>query len=133
MLIYVKEEKGIMLKNKKKGKYNIMPITIKESKGYKNSIKKIKNNYEAKDKIEKIISYLEVINSFEEIKNDVVLKMYGYEELREDLSGYYRFGIDKNSKTGKLRLLFSKIDNNAIQLEYISTEHYRDFKRYLRD
>lgn len=109
-----------------------MSVIIKETTGYKNSIKKIKSNYDAKSKLEKIISYIEALNNLDEIKNDIILKMYGYEELRSDLSGYYRFGIDKNSNTGKLRLIFSKIDNHTIQLEYVSDEHYQDFKRYLR-
>ncbi|MBO4245566.1 MAG: hypothetical protein J5892_02350 [Bacilli bacterium] len=101
--------------------------------GYKNSLKKIKKNYDAMDKLNKVLSHMEVVHDFKDLKNHVISDQYGFEELKGDLTGYYRFSIDKNSKSGKLRLLFSCPDNYSIRLEYISDEHYEDFKRYLRN
>ena len=107
-------------------------MTIIETSGYKNSYKKIKNNHDIVNKLEKIITYIEYIDCFDKFEKDEVLKMYGFEMLRGDLSCYYRFGLDKNSKIGKTRLIFSKVNENTIKLEYISRNHYEDFKRFLR-
>ena len=108
-------------------------MIIKESSGYNNSKAKIKKNYDAKEKLSSVLSHVEGCNSFNDLKFNPISYTYGYEELRSDLSGYFRFGIDKNSKTGKLRLIFSVLDENIIRLEYITDEHYDDFKRYLRE
>ena len=104
---------------------------ISETTGYKNSLKKIKKNYEAKGKLNAVISHIETVDDYEKLKNHEVSSLYGFEELKDDLSGYCRFSIDKNGKNGKLRLIFS-CSNDSIKLEYISNEHYEDFKRYLR-
>lgn len=106
-------------------------MKIEENKGYKNSKNKIKKNYDAQNKLSKVISHIEATKDIADLKSNVLSYIYGYEELRNDLSGFYRFGIDKNSKTGKLRLIFS-ISENKIYLEYISDKHYEDFKKYLK-
>ena len=106
-------------------------MNIKETTGYKNSKNKIKKNYDAQNKLSKIISHIEATKDINDLKTNVLSYIYGYEELKNDLSGYHRFGIDKNSKTGKLRLIFS-ISNNTIYIEYISDNHYEDFKKYLK-
>lgn len=106
-------------------------MIISETPGYKNSSKKIKKNYEAKHKLNKVLNHIESVYNYKELKENPISNTYGFEELKDDLAGYCRFSIDKNRKSGKLRLIFSCI-NDSIQLEYISDNHYEDFKRYLR-
>lgn len=108
-------------------------MKINETSGYKNTKRKIKKNYEANDKLNKILTHISNVNSFEMLVNHVISKIYGFEVLKEDLTGYYRFSLDKNSNSGKYRLLFSYSESdNSITLEYISDNHYEDFKKYLR-
>lgn len=76
-----------------------------------------------------MISHIEAAKDFDELKNHPISYIYGLEILRGDLSGFYKFIIDQ--KNSKLRLLFS-YENNVLILEFISDEHYVDFKRYLR-
>jgi len=110
----------------------VQMMTIIETTGYKNTKRKIKNNFDVQKKLDKVLSHIEAVKNFKELKHSDISKLYGFKELSSDLSGYYRFGIDKNSKVGKYRLLFTTIDECTIQLEFISDEHYEDFKRYLR-
>ena len=86
---------------------------------------------EAMEKLNRVINHIEDVNNYCDLKNSEVSWTYGFEELKEDLSGYCRFSIDKNGRNGKLRLIFS-CSNDSVRLEYISDEHYVDFKRYLR-
>lgn len=106
-------------------------MIISETTGYKNSSKKIRKNYEAIQKLNSVLSHIETVYNYNELKNHEVSRLYGFEELKDDLVGYCRFSIDKNGRNGKLRLIFS-CSNDSIQLEYISDKHYEDFKRYLR-
>ena len=58
--------------------------------------------------------------------------MYGYEALKDDLSGYHSFNLCKNR--GRIRLIFTvNREANEIKLIYISTEHYDDFKKVKKD
>ena len=114
---------------KKKGEKCFMIIS--ETTGYKNSLRKIKKSYEAKEKLNKVLNHIEILPNYEDLKNHEMSKIYGFKELKDDLSGYCRFSLDKNGKNGKLRLILS-CSNDSICLEYISDEHYEDFKRYLR-
>lgn len=105
-------------------------MKIDETTGYKNSVKKIKKNYEAKRKLNTIINHIEAVDTYDELKKHPMSYIYGFEELRDDLTNYCRFSLDKNGGTGKLRLIFSCLDDSIV-LEYISDEHYEDFKKYL--
>lgn len=104
-------------------------MIIRETTGYKNSYKKIKRNPDLKFQLSKVISHIEAVKNFDELQNHPISYIYDFEVLRGDLSGFYKFTI--NQKNNKLRLLFS-CENNVIILEFISDEHYMDFKRYLR-
>lgn len=105
-------------------------MIIQETSGYKNSCKKMKKKPEFKEELDKILSHIEAINSFDELKNHPISLLYGFEVLRSDLTGYYKFSITSNNK---YRLLFSyNIEYNIIILEYISENHYEDFKKYLK-
>lgn len=90
----------------------------------------MKKKPEFKEELDKILSHIEAINSFDELKNHPISLLYGFEVLRSDLTGYYKFSITSNNK---YRLLFSyNIEYNIIILEYISENHYEDFKKYLK-
>lgn len=54
--------------------------------------------------------------------------MYGFERLKYFNGEFYSFNLGK--KGGVIRLIF-RIDkeNNAVILEFISMNHYEDFKR----
>lgn len=109
----------------------VISMIISETTGYKNSLKKIKKNHEAMVKLKKVLNHIETVKDYNDLKNHEISSLYGFEELKDDLAGYCRFSIDKNGKTGKLRLIFSH-SNDSIKLEYISDDHYVDFKKYLR-
>ena len=54
--------------------------------------------------------------------------MYGFEILRYDMSGYYSFNLCKNG--GMIRLICRiEKEKNLVILEYITMNHYEDFKR----
>lgn len=103
-------------------------MIIIETPGYKNSKKKIKNNYLAQDKLKEVISHIEVCDNYSSLKINPISKIYGLEELSGDLSGYCKFSLS----ISKLRLIFTKEEEQIVKLEYISDEHYTDFKKYLR-
>ena len=54
--------------------------------------------------------------------------MYGLERLKYKLHDFYSFNLNKNG--GKIRLICSILDKeNTAVLEYISSDHYKDFKK----
>lgn len=103
-------------------------MIIIETPGYKNSKKKIKNNYLAQDKLKEVISHIEVCDNYSSLKINPISKIYGFEELSGDLSGYCKFSLS----ISKLRLIFTKEEEQIVKFEYISDEYYTDFKKYLR-
>ena len=106
-------------------------MNVSLASGYENSKKKIKKNEAAKQKLNNVLNHITQVKDYKELKNHPISWTYGFEELKNDLAGYCRFSIDKNGRNGKLRLIFS-CSEDSITLEYISDEHYEDFKRYLR-
>lgn len=107
-------------------------INIIETTGYKSSVKAIKTNYESLDKLDTIKSFILANENVDKMKSNPLSHTYGYEELKDDLTGYCKYSLCKNSSTGKVRLIFSVVDNETIRFEYVSNDHYHDFKRYLR-
>ena len=92
--------------------------------------KKLKNYNEEKLTLEKIVKYIKFCNDYKELKSNPFSKVYGFEELKYELSGYSSFRI---SKSGVIRLI-TKVDedNNKVIIKFISMEHYEDFKRKLK-
>lgn len=77
---------------------------------------------------EKIIRHIKQVKSYDELERHVISKLYGFEALKYELSGYYSFNLNKNS--GKIRLIVSiDKENGIVEFVYISLEHYEDFKR----
>lgn len=57
--------------------------------------------------------------------------MYGFEPLKHEMRGYYSFNLCKVG--GVIRLVFTiDVKNNSVNLEYISMNHYKDFKEKIK-
>ena len=96
---------------------------------YKNSVKSIKNRHSEKKTLNLIINHIKQCDDFQELIRNPISLMFGYESLKYELNGYHSFNLNKNG--GKIRLLFS-VQGNHVILEYVSIEHYEDFKNKLR-
>lgn len=93
---------------------------------FKNEEKKLKKHYDEQIILEKNLGHIKRCESHEELCNNPVSLMYGFEELKHEFNGYYSFNLCK--KGGVIRLIFS-IDKDVMKLEFISMNHYDDFKR----
>ena len=95
---------------------------------FKNEEKKLKRHYKEKEMLEKIILLIKESSSYDELVVNPFSKMYGFEILRYDMSGYYSFNLCKNG--GMIRLICRiEKEKNLVILEYITMNHYEDFKR----
>lgn len=95
---------------------------------FNNQEKKLKKYNEEKKTYDKIINHIKLCNNFTELGYSPMSLMYGFEALKHELSGYYSFRLSK--KGGVIRLIVSEgKSDEEINLEYISMEHYEDFKR----
>lgn len=98
---------------------------------YKNSEKNIKRHYDEQNTLDMIKNHIKQCVNFNELKNNPISIMYGYEQLKYELNKYHSFNLCK--KGGKIRLIFSIDESlNQICLEYISNDHYIDFKNKIR-
>ncbi len=103
-------------------------MIITYGKLYKNSEKNIKKHYREQETLIMIKNHIKQCNHLKELETNPISHMYGYEALKHQLHGYYSFNLCKNG--GKIRLIFSiKELSNEICLEYISKDHYNDFKK----
>lgn len=98
---------------------------------FKGEEKKLKKHHGEQETLEKILQHIKQCQSYEELRNNPISMMYGFEKLKHEMSGYYSFNLCKRG--GTKRLLF-KIDkeNNVAKLEYITTNHYEDFKQKIK-
>ena len=96
---------------------------------YKNSLKKIKNKYSEKEMLEKILNHIKRCNDFCEFKKNPISLIYGFEALKYEFNGYYRCNLNKNG--GTVRLIFTSNEDDLITLEFVSTDHYKDFKKVI--
>lgn len=93
--------------------------------------KKLKKYQKEKDIYDKVINHIRQCNTIVELEKHPISKMYGYEVLRGDLSGYSSFNLCKNR--GRIRLIITlDNENEEVCLLYISTDHYEDFKKFLK-
>ena len=58
---------------------------------FKNEEKKLKRHYKEKEMLKKIILLIKESSSYDELVINPFSKMYGFEILRYDMSGYYSF------------------------------------------
>ena len=100
-----------------------------ESSSLKKEEKKLGRYQNAQKELEKIIKHIKMCNNYRELKLNPFSKIYGFEELKHELSGYCSFRLEKS---GVIRLIISADEEeNVIKIEFISTDHYKDFKRIL--
>ena len=106
-------------------------MKIAYGKLYKNSKKNIKKNYKEQHILDMVLNHIKQCLNFKELKSNPISAIYGYEQLKYELNNYYSFNLSKNG--GKIRLIFSVNELlNQVCLEYISNNHYLDFKNKLR-
>ena len=97
---------------------------------FKNEEKKLKKHYAEKANLDKIINHMKMCNSSQELHESEISRMYGFEQLKHEFSGYYSFNLCKIG--GVIRLLFILNNkNNSVELKFISMNHYEDFRRKL--
>ncbi len=98
---------------------------------FKNQEKKLRKNSKELENLEKVLIHIKQCESFDILKTSPISYLYGFEAKREDLAGFYGFNLEKNG--GSIRLICSfDVDNNICRLEFISLNHYDDFKRNLK-
>ena len=103
-------------------------MIIKKLDVFERTYKKLKNHIEELQRFDKVIEHIRVCENFERLRSNPISIMYGFEALKYELSGFYSFNLCK-SRQGVIRLLFTvNVANNEIYLEYISMNHYKDFK-----
>lgn len=104
-------------------------LIIEYGDKYKNSFKGIKNKHKEKEMLELIINHIKLCSDFQCLSTHPVSLMYGFEPLKYELNGYYSFNLNKNS--GVVRLIVSTDNNEILRLEFVSVNHYDDFKNKL--
>lgn len=103
-------------------------MKIRYSKNYEKGYKELKKKHRTEQ-----LNNLKFINElikrsldFNELKNNPLSYMYGFEPLKYNNSGYYSFNLSKHS--GVIRLIIRPQDNLInIDLVDISNNHYKDF------
>lgn len=101
-----------------------------ESSSLKKEEKKIGRYQNSQKELEKIIKHIKMCNNYKELKLNPLSRIYGFEELKHELSGYCSFRLEKS---GVIRLIVTvDEEENMVKIEYISMDHYNDFKRNLR-
>lgn len=94
---------------------------------FKNEEKKLKRHHNELNQYEKIKTHIKECRDYNELQNHPISTIYGFEQLKYEFSGYYSFNLSKNG--GVIRLICSIDKNkNCLKLEFISTNHYKDFK-----
>lgn len=89
--------------------------------------KKLKRHYKEQDILDKIITHIKICKNYDELKNHIISKQYNFEKLKYNLGEYFSFNLNK--KGGKIRLICRvNIEENKVKIEYISLNHYKDFK-----
>lgn len=95
----------------------------------KSELKKLKKYQNELNNYFKIIELMVVCSNYESFVTNPILKAYSFEKLKHQMTGYYSIRLSKR-KAGVIRLLFKiNINQNIIDLIYISMDHYKDFSR----
>ena len=97
---------------------------------YNNQEKKLGKYKKEQETYNKIIEHIKMCKNFDELQYNPISKMYGFEALKHECNGYYSFNLSK--KGGVIRLIVSENeDSTVLNLDFISMDHYNDFKRRL--
>ena len=95
---------------------------------FKNEQKKLKKHYQEQIILEKLLLHIKICQTYDELVSNPISTMYGFEALKHELFGYYSFRLSK--KGGVIRLIFTiDKEKNIVKLEFISMDHYEDFKK----
>ena len=105
-------------------------MTVEYGVLFSSSLKNIKNRHNEKRTLDMILNHMKICSDFKELSTNGISLMFGFERLKHELCNYYSFNLNKNG--GKSRLIFSISNNQTVKLEYISVEHYGDFKKKIR-
>ena len=102
-----------------------------ESSCLKKEEKKLKRYQNEQKMLDKVIKHIKMCNNYIDLKFNPVSQTYGFERLKYEINEYYSFRLEKS---GVIRLIVS-IDkyHNLVKIEFISMEHYEDFKRKLSE
>lgn len=95
---------------------------------FKDQEKKLKRHFKEQKILEKIILHIKQCETCEELSQSPISMLYGFEKLKYFSNEYYSFNLCKNG--GVIRLICSiNKEYNIISLEFVSMNHYDDFKR----
>ena len=101
-----------------------------DSSNLKREEKKLKRYQNEQKMLEKIIKYIKMCNNYNDLRNNPLSRIYGFEELKYNLNSYCSFRLEKG---GVIRLIIRiDEDENIVKIEFISMNHYEDFKRILK-
>lgn len=90
-----------------------------------------KDDFKGQEVLERVINHILSCDDYQELRNNAVSNLYRFEELRNEMNGYFKFNLSSNG--GMIRLIFSiDIESKIVNLIFISMDHYQDFKRTLR-
>lgn len=95
------------------------------TKSYDNTIKGLKKRYKEQSELNDILDLINNSTDFAELKENPISKLYDFEPLKYELNEFYSFKINKKV----IRLIVKPINNNLLELSYISYEHYNDFNK----
>lgn len=99
------------------------------SDNLKKEEKKLKRYQSEQKQLKKIIKHIKMCNNYKELETNPFSKVYGFERLKYKLNEYYSFRLEKS---GVIRLIVKiNEDENLVKIEFISMEHYDDYKRKL--
>ena len=96
------------------------------TKSYEKTYKKIKKHVLEYNNLLKILDIIENVDTFNELLNLPIAKMYGFEQLKYENNEFYSFNLNKNK--GVIRLIVKPKDNYVeLYLVMISYKRYKDF------
>lgn len=119
MLIYNYKKERVIERNKEDN------MNLKYTKSYDNTVKKLKKFTAQKETLNIILDIINNSTDFDELKNNPIVRMYRFERLKYELNEFYSFSLEKSG--GVIRLIVRPVNNNLLELSYISYDHYEDF------
>jgi Txe/YoeB family toxin of Txe-Axe toxin-antitoxin module len=101
-----------------------------ESSNLKSELKKLKRYPMEQKVLDRVLKHIKICENFKALDTNPISRMYSFERLKYGLSQYYSFRLEKS---GVIRLIVSiDEENNIVSIEYISVDHYDDFKRKIK-
>lgn len=97
---------------------------------YNKTLKCLKKRPECQKRLEEILEFIQNSSDFDELKINPIRTIYDFEPLKYDMVGFYSFTLEPG-KRGTIRLIVKpdKEDKKRIFLHYVSSNHYKDFKK----